>query len=160
MKTAIINTTIVLPEYLIPNGIIVIEDGVIVDFGRKICTDGMEIIDAKGAYTGPGLVDIHTHADGDVFFNDDPVGVAKKLLSHGITTVLPALYFSSTREELIAQAEKIKEGSKAQSTTNLLFIIVRFLVLFLTIPMKSGIVYFICFSDARRKNLDNNLMDV
>ena len=38
MKTAIINTTIVLPEYLIPNGTIVIEDGIIVDFGRKIST--------------------------------------------------------------------------------------------------------------------------
>lgn len=120
MKTAIINTTIVLPEYLIPNGTIVIEDGIIVDFGKKISTEGMECIDAKGAYTGPGLVDIHTHADGDVFFNDDPVGVAKKLLSHGITTVLPALYFSSTREELIAQAEKIKEARDSGGADNIL----------------------------------------
>ena len=119
MKTAIINTTIVLPEYLIPGATIVIEDGVIVDFGKKINTDGMEIVDAKGAYTGPGLVDIHTHADGDVFFNDDPVGVAKKLLSHGITTVLPALYFSSTREELIAQAEKIKEAQNSGEADNI-----------------------------------------
>ncbi|MBE6643879.1 MAG: hypothetical protein E7612_00710 [Ruminococcaceae bacterium] len=119
MKTAIINTAIVLPEYLIPNGTIVIEDGIIVDFGKKISTEGMEIIDAKGAYTGPGLVDIHTHADGDVFFNDDPVGVAKKLLSHGITTVLPALYFSSTRDELIAQAEKIKEAQNSGEADNI-----------------------------------------
>ena len=119
MKTAIINTTIVLPEYLIPGATIVIEDGVIVDFGKKINADGMEIVDAKGAYTGPGLVDIHTHADGDVFFNDDPVGVAKKLLSHGITTVLPALYFSSTREELIAQAEKIKEAQNSGEADNI-----------------------------------------
>jgi len=119
MKTAIVNTTIILPEYMIPNGTIVIEDGIIVDFGKKISTDGMECIDAKGAYTGPGLVDIHTHADGDVFFNDDPIGVAKKLLSHGITTVLPALYFSSTREELIAQAEKIKEARDSGEADNI-----------------------------------------
>lgn len=119
MKTAIVNTTIVLPEYLIPGGTIVIEDGIIVDFGRKICTDGMEIIDASGTYTGPGLVDIHTHADGDVFFNDDPTSVAKKLLSHGITTVLPALYFSSTREELIEQAKKIKEAQESGEADNI-----------------------------------------
>lgn len=119
MKTAIVNTTIVLPEYLIPGGTIVIEDGIIVDFGRKICTDGMEIVDASGAYTGPGLVDIHTHADGEVFFNDDPIAVSKKLLSHGITTVLPALYFSSTREELIEQAKKIKEAQESGEADNI-----------------------------------------
>ena len=119
MKFAIVNTNIILPEYMIPNGTIVIEDGIIVDFGKKICTDGMECIDAMGAYTGPGLIDIHTHADGDVFFNENPIGVAKKLLSHGITTVLPALYFSSTREELIAQAEKIKQAQKSGEADNI-----------------------------------------
>ena len=41
MKKAIINTTIVMPDYLIPNGIIVIEDGKIVDFGKKINTEGI-----------------------------------------------------------------------------------------------------------------------
>ena len=34
MKYAIVNTTIVMPEYLIPNGVIVIEDGKIADFGK------------------------------------------------------------------------------------------------------------------------------
>ena len=52
MKTAIINTKIVMADYIIPDGTIVIEDGIIVDFGKKISTEGMEIIDAKGAYTG------------------------------------------------------------------------------------------------------------
>ena len=79
MKTAIINTTIILPEYMIPGGTIVIEDGKIVDFGKKICTDGMEIIDAKGGYTGPGLIDIHTHADGETFFSEDAVNNRLKL---------------------------------------------------------------------------------
>ena len=43
MKTAIINTTIVLPEYLIPGATIVIEDGIIVDFGKKINTYALNV---------------------------------------------------------------------------------------------------------------------
>ena len=108
MKTAIINTHIVMPDYMIRDGIIVIEDGKIVDFGKKIDTDGMEIFDAKGAYTGPGLVDVHTHADGYTFFTEDAKKVADTLLQHGVTDVMPALYFSATKEVLIEQINEIK----------------------------------------------------
>ena len=63
MKYAITNTTLVMTDHLIPNAVIIIEDGKIADFGKmgKISTEGLECIDAKGAYTGPGLIDIHTH---------------------------------------------------------------------------------------------------
>ena len=120
MKKAIVNTTIVMPDYLIPNGIIVIEDGKIVDFGKKINTEGMEIIDAEGAYTGPGLVDIHTHADGDTFFTEDPVKVSKRLLSHGITDVMPALYFSATSDELIEQIKLIRGAKESGEAPNII----------------------------------------
>ncbi len=120
MKKAIINTTIVMPDYLIPGGIIVIEDGKIIDFGKKINTEGMEIIDAEGAYTGPGLVDIHTHADGDTFFTEDPVKVSKRLLSHGITDVMPALYFSATSDELIEQIKLIKGAKDSGEAPNII----------------------------------------
>ena len=105
---AIINANIVMPDHLIPNGTVVINNGRIVDFGKKINTDGMDIFDAEGAYLGPGLIDIHTHSDGNTFFWDDPVKVADVLLSHGVTDVLPALYFSADCQTLISQAEKIK----------------------------------------------------
>lgn len=105
---AIINANIVMPDHLIPEGTVIINDGRIVDYGRRISTDGMEIYDAEGSYLGPGLIDIHTHSDGNTFFWDDPVKAAKVLLSHGVTDVLPALYFSSDRETLISQAETIK----------------------------------------------------
>lgn len=120
MKTAIINTTIVMTDHLIPNASIVIEDGVIVDFGKKINTEGMEIIDAHGAYTGPGLIDIHTHADGDTFFTEDPIKVSKRLLSHGITDVMPALYFSSAREQLISEINLIKNAAESGEAPNII----------------------------------------
>ena len=120
MKQAIINTTIVMPDHLIPGGTIVIEDGKIVDFGKKINTDGMECYDAKGGYTGPGLIDIHTHADGEVFFFDDPVRAAKTQLSHGVTGILPTLYFNMTSDELIEQAAIIRKAAKSGDADNII----------------------------------------
>ena len=70
---AIINATLVMPDYFIPNASILMEDGKIVDFGKKLSIpENAEILDAKGQYVGPGLVDIHTHADGETWFYDDP----------------------------------------------------------------------------------------
>ncbi len=109
---AVINATLILPDHMIPQGTVVIDGDRIVDFGRKINTDGMEIIDAEGAYLGPGLIDIHTHSDGETFFTEDPVKVADTLLSHGVTDVLAALYFNVDGETLIRQVQKLKEASK------------------------------------------------
>ncbi len=120
MKTAIINTTIVLPEYLVPNGTIVIEDGIIVDFGKKINTDGMALIDAKGAYTGPGLIDIHTHADGETFFTEDPEKTAKTLLMHGVTDVLPALYYNMNKEQLVKAIALVRSAMESGKADNII----------------------------------------
>ncbi len=109
---AIVNATIVMPDHLIPSGTVVIKGDRILDFGRKINADGMEVFDAQGAYLGPGLIDIHTHSDGEVFFSDDPVKVARTLLSHGVTDVLPALYFSADRDALISQARTIRSATR------------------------------------------------
>lgn len=120
MKTAIINTTLILPEYMIPNATIVIEDGKIADFGKKICTEGMEIIDAKGAYTGPGLIDIHTHADGETFFDEDPIKAANTLLMHGVTDVLPALYYSMNADQYVETVKIIREAMESGKADNII----------------------------------------
>ena len=120
MKTAIINTTLVMTDHLIPGATLVMEDGRIVDFGKKINTTGMEIIDAKGGYTGPGLVDIHTHADGDTFFTEDPVKAAATILQHGVTDVMPALYFSATGDQLVEQVGIIREAMNSGKAKNII----------------------------------------
>ena len=56
--------------------------------------EGCEIIDAEGLYVGPGFVDIHTHSNGVVFFQDEPERASLHHLKHGTTTLFPALYFS------------------------------------------------------------------
>ncbi len=107
MKYAIINATIVRPDHLIPNATIVIEDGKIAAFGKKIDTTGMEVVDAHGQYVGPGLIDIHTHAGGGKFFTDDPAFAADFVLKHGVTSVLPALYFSMNADQYVEAVKKI-----------------------------------------------------
>ena len=72
---AIINAELVMRDHLIPEAVIFIEDGKISGFGEmrtEKIPEGCEIIDAEGAYVGPGLVDIHSHAGGDVRFINDP----------------------------------------------------------------------------------------
>ena len=120
MKKAIINTTAIFPDHMIPNCTIVIENGKIVDYGKKINTDGMEIYDAKGGYTGPGLIDIHTHADGETIFTDDAIKASKTLLMHGVTDVMPALYFSATKDELVSQIKYIKSIMNSGEAKNII----------------------------------------
>jgi len=70
---AIKNATLVMPDHYIPDATLLIEGDKIVDFGRKMpVPEGSEVIDANRNFVGPGLIDIHTHADGDTYFHDTP----------------------------------------------------------------------------------------
>jgi len=91
---AIINATLVMRDHLIPDAAIVIEDGKIHSFGEMRSfqmPEGCDIIDAKGQFVGPGLVDIHCHAGDGVFFTQDAATAARHHLIHGTTTILPTL---------------------------------------------------------------------
>jgi len=108
---AIINATLVMPDHYIPNATLLIEDDKIVDFGKKIVVpDGAEIIDAQGNFVGPGLIDIHTHADGDTYFHDDPIKCSNTLLNHGVTSVLPALFYSMNKQEHLDAIKRYKDA--------------------------------------------------
>ena len=111
---AIVNTTLVMPDYLIPDGVIVTDGERIVALGKAkdIDVSGMEILDAQGLYTGPGFVEIHTHADGDHEFHTEPEIAAKTLLDHGVTTILAALYFNMDQQGLIKQLKRVKKGAE------------------------------------------------
>ena len=121
MKKALVNTNIIMPDYVIRDGVIIIEDGRIAAFGRKLAHEGIEEIDLCGAYTGPGLIDVHTHADGvDSFFFENPVSAAKTVLSHGVTDVLPAVYFNMNSEELIGAVGRIRAAMESGKAKNII----------------------------------------
>ncbi len=120
--TAIINATLVMRDHYIPDGVLLIEDGKIADFGeaRKLSVpEGCDIIDAKGLYVGPGFVDIHTHSDGKVFFQDEPVVASQHHLKHGTTTLLPALYYSMDTEAYVAAIATLREAMKKEECANI-----------------------------------------
>ncbi len=120
MRYAITNTTIIMTDHMIPFGTILIEDGRIADFGTKIDTAGIECYDAGGRYTGPGLMDIHTHAANLICFQNDPYAPARFLLERGITDVLPATDYSRSREELLGDIKVIRDAILSGRAPNLI----------------------------------------
>lgn len=106
---AVINATLVMRDHLITDATVLCEDGKIVDFGKKVqIPEGAEILDAKGKYVGPGLVDIHTHAAGTYWFYEDPKTAGEIVLDHGVTTVLPVVYFNMNKENFIKATKDIQ----------------------------------------------------
>ena len=83
---AIINAELVMRDHLIPEAVLFIEDDKIAGFGEMRTTpipEGCEIIDAEGAYVGPGLVDIHCHSGTGVRFIHEPAKATQEHLENG-----------------------------------------------------------------------------
>lgn len=105
-----------MPDHLIPDGILLIQNGRIMDFGEMRSLEvpsGAEVLDAGGAFAGPGLIDIHTHSGGDAWFYERPEEGARFHLQHGTTSILPALYFNLPQPELIAAVQNVRRASQS-----------------------------------------------
>ena len=116
---AITNAILVMHDHLIPDATLLAENGKIVDFGTKIkIPEGAEILDAQGQYVGPGFIDIHTHAAGPYWFYEEPKKAGEIILEHGVTTVLPVVYFSMNKEDFIASIRVIQEAARKGDLPN------------------------------------------
>ena len=119
---AIKNAVLVMRDHLIPNAVLLIEGARIAGIGEMRNTpipDGCEVIDAEGLFVGPGFVDIHTHSDGKVFFQDDPVTAAQHHLKHGTTTLLPALYTGMNTTQYVQAAGILREAMQKPECGNI-----------------------------------------
>ena len=110
---AIINAELVMRDHLIPEAVLFIEDGKIAGFGEMRTTpvpEGCEIIDAKGLYVGPGLVDIHCHAGNGVKFAEDPIRAAQQHLQNGTTSILATPGTRGIQKAYVEQIGRIREA--------------------------------------------------
>lgn len=65
-------------------GDVAVRDGVIVEVGGRIDGAARQVIDADGAVVAPGWIDIHTHYDGQVSWDQE----LDPSFSNGVTTVV------------------------------------------------------------------------
>ena len=117
-KKAITNANIVLENGIIWDGVLIIENGKIADFGcaREIkLPEGAEIIDAGGAYVGPGFVDIHVHGCTGMNNTDRPLEVYEHFLRHGETTMLITPAYRMSVEQYVKTAETARDAMKKNS---------------------------------------------
>jgi len=115
---AITNTKIVLPDNLIWDGVVLLDGGLIADFGERSdvsVPSGSKVIDAQGKYTAPGLVDIHAHGGGGYWFHKNPSEAAEFFLQNGTTTMLATMYNNLSLEQLLSGTQvlidEIERGS-------------------------------------------------
>ena len=111
---AIINTKLILEDGIIFDGALTYENGRILQADRADRVDipeKCEILDAKGLYTAPGLIDIHNHGSEDDMFYEDPESCCRHFIIHGQTTVLPTFYCALTLEQMLSGLEKIRKVS-------------------------------------------------
>jgi len=118
---AIINAELVMRDHFIPEAVLFVEDGIICGYGEMRNTpipEGCEILDVEGAYVGPGLIDMHNHAGGGKWCYEDPEYAAQFNLKHGVTAMLPTLYFSMNQQELLESIEKLQAAMKTPECAN------------------------------------------
>ncbi|NLB41024.1 MAG: amidohydrolase family protein [Clostridiales bacterium] len=119
---AIINANVVLEDSILEDGVILVENDVIKQVGKKgqvSIPENCDILDAKGLFVGPGFVDIHCHAGGDVWAHEDPEKMARFQLSGG-TTSLNCTIFHDIGEEVAIQAmRKIRKTIESNVPGNI-----------------------------------------
>ena len=121
---AIINGKLVYPDYVMDSGTILMDGGKIIASGDVQVPENAEIIDAQGAYVGPGLFDIHCHGyaqagEHPVFCAtmEEPGRVAALHLLKGTTSITPTMGYSATQEAFLKGVELCNEQIKSGDTS-------------------------------------------
>ena len=110
------NAKVVLETGILWDGVILLDGDRIAEVGERreieIPAD-CEMIDAKGAYVGPGFVDIHVHGGNGHMFDAEPLQAAEHFLKNGETTILATLYYNLSKEGFLDSIKKVQSAMAA-----------------------------------------------
>ena len=108
---AITNANLVLETGILWEASMLIEADQILAYGvdLEIPADA-QVVDADGAFVGPGFVDIHVHGGGGYQMHLQPLECAEFFLQHGTTTILPTPAYDLPYDVFL---EAIKRGKAA-----------------------------------------------
>ncbi len=113
------NAKVVLERGIIWDGVIIVADGRIAAFGKsgevEIPT-GAKVIDAGGAYVGPGFVDIHVHGGGGYSTCFEPEKASAFFLEHGSTTILSTPDYHMNADEFL-EAVRVTKAAMGKAKT-------------------------------------------
>lgn len=119
---AIIHAELVMKDHLIPEAVLFVEEGKIAGYGEMRNTPippDCEILDAEGAYVGPGLVDIHCHTGGEHQFWQEPEKAAKFHQPHGVTTILATPNGRLSVENFCKMHERVRAAMATEDGANI-----------------------------------------
>ena len=107
----IVHADIVLPDQIIQDGAVQIEDEKIVYAGPRETLPFPVgcITDGKGLFAAPGFIDVHCHDGGHYTCEDAPQQVARYHLRHGTTSMLITFSYCLSVEQILQGIDRIKE---------------------------------------------------
>ncbi|HSZ86186.1 MAG TPA: amidohydrolase family protein, partial [Puia sp.] len=110
----ICNGNLITPTGIIPNGSLLIEDGIITAVAKHdINVADAIIIDAGGKYISPGFIDIHVHGGGGHDFMDNTIEafleIAKAHARFGTTAMFPTTLTGPT-EDIVKTLETYEKA--------------------------------------------------
>jgi N-acetylglucosamine-6-phosphate deacetylase len=110
-----LNGTLVLPDRLLPEGVVKVAGGRITAVGSEAQPEG-EVIDLAGGYLTPGFVDLHVHGGTGADFMDGTEEAFRTICQaharHGTTSLLPTTTVARHEQHLafFNTCRKLKNG--------------------------------------------------
>lgn len=124
MSTIFINGTIIAPDRLIEDGILICRNGKIASIKRQntVLPRDATIIDAHGGYISPGFVDLHVHGGAGADFMDGTIEAVdtacRAHARHGTTTIFPTTTTGSC-DQILAMLDACKELMQSDSPSTI-----------------------------------------